>query len=199
MKRTFICIVLLLGCILSNAQEKTRKTQFAIMGGLTSSVASIKEVTTENINQYHVGIAAKFPVASFFAVQPGLQYAVKGVKLSEFEGKLNANLSTGFIELPVQLQFGWDFKVVRPYVFAEPFLGYAVSNKINGEDTWNNIASKFEYGVGAGIGLDLFNHVQLSARYFWNLGDLYGFSWQSFTTVVNSKCNGISATVAILF
>ena len=55
---------------------------------------------------------------------------------------------------------------------------------------------KVEYGVGLGAGVELFSHLQLSVRYFWNLGNVYDFSWK---TLPNGKCNGITASLAFLF
>lgn len=187
--------------------------QFGIIGGLTSSATDIKsayaDLTTKNLNQYHVGITYKIGLGNIFALQPALIYNVKGATLNSVEGvsDLNIDMKTGYLELPVQIQAGIGLgNVARIYGIAEPFIGYAITNEIKWEDLkntdWDNVKSRFEYGIGLGAGVELFKHVQVAVRYFWNLGSLYG---QTITidkvtrTVTDSKCNGISLSAAILF
>ncbi len=199
MKRIILIAVALLISLNSFAQ-------FGIIAGLTSSATSLKGATQDlkgkMIAQYHVGITGKFALGNVFAIQPSLIYNVKGSKLEDFDLK-TVNYKTGYIELPVQLQVGISLAgIARLYGIAEPFVGYAVYNKIEGtdfKDKWDNISNKFEYGVGLGAGVELFKHVQVSVRYFWNLGNVYDFSWQSVTNAPKGKCNGISASAAFLF
>lgn len=180
--------------------------QFGIIAGLTSSSTNIKsayaDLESKSIALYHVGVTAKFDIGGVFAIQPSLIYNVKGAKMAEFDlGTID--FKTGFIELPVQIQAGVPIgSLLRIYGIAEPFIGYAVSNKIEGidlGDKWKNVSSKFEYGVGLGAGVELFSHLQLSVRYFWNLGNVYDFSWKTVSNAPNGKCNGITASLAFLF
>ena len=94
----------------------------------------------------------------------------------------------GYLELPVNIQWGPDLMAFRPYAFVEPFIGYAVNNdlieKIKTEDPtdlnqekvkngWKEYGLKrFEYGLGLGAGFE-FWRIQLSAQWFWNFGNLY--------------------------
>ena len=180
--------------------------KFGIIAGLTSSSTNIKsayaDLESKSIALYHVGVTAKFDIGGVFAIQPSLIYNVKGAKMAEFDlGTID--FKTGFIELPVQIQAGVPIgSLLRIYGIAEPFIGYAVSNKIEGidlGDKWKNVSSKFEYGVGLGAGVELFSHLQLSVRYFWNLGNVYDFSWKTVSNAPNGKCNGITASLAFLF
>ena len=196
--------------------------KFGIIAGLTSSSTNIKsayaDLESKSIALYHVGVTAKFDLGGVFAIQPSLIYNVKGAKLAEFDlGTID--FKTGFIELPVQIQAGVPIgSLLRIYGIAEPFIGYAVSNKIEGidlgekwyvvsnkiegidlGDKWKNVSNKFEYGVGLGAGVELFSHLQVSVRYFWNLGNVYDFSWKTVSNAPNGKCNGITASLAFLF
>lgn len=187
--------------------------QFGIIGGLTSSSTNIKsayaELKTGAINQYHIGVTYKFGGEHLLAIQPSLIYNVKGATLNTVNGitDLNIDMKTGFLELPVQVQVGANLgKVVRLYGIAEPFIGYAITNEIKWENLkntdWDNIGSRFEYGIGLGAGIELLSHIQVSVRYFWNLGSLYD---QRITvekisyTVGSSKCSGISLSAAFIF
>lgn len=203
MKKLFVILAAALLAVNANAQ-------LAIIGGLTSTQTDVKSAIADvkTVNQYHIGLAYKIPFGSF-AIQPALEYNVKGSALEDITGTADINFKTGFVELPVQVQWGIDLAVARPYIFAEPFIGYAVTNaqsagikelkaQIENHD-WDGVANRFEYGLGIGLGVEVFKHVQVSARYFWNLGTLYDFSWAQVREVKNTKCSGITASVAFLF
>ena len=81
-----------------------------------------------------------------------------------------------------------------------------VKNISQPTQTWDNIKSTLEYGVGLGAGVELIKHVQVSLKYFWNMGLVYGpgngsdVTIKGITAAVGErKCNGISASVALLF
>lgn len=185
--------------------------QFGVIAGITSSSSDLKTAIGEvkNVNQYHAGITYKIGFGNFFAVQPSLIYNMKGAKLSDISGSGELDYKTGYIELPLQFQAGLgvsDF--FRVYGLAEPFVGYAISNtialgeKATAQQTWENVKTRAEYGFSLGAGIELIKHVQVSVKYFWNLGTVYkttvtGTDIQN--AVKEGKANGISASVAILF
>lgn len=183
--------------------------QFGVVAGLTSSSSNIEEAaeSIKSVNMYHVGVTYKIGIGNMLAVQPALIYNVKGSRLDALAGVEDINFKTGYLELPVQVQLGFGVgSLARVYGFAEPFVGLAITNKTKfGEIVdkgWDNLAQKFEYGVGLGAGVELFRHLQVSVKYFWNLGDVYGDDIKIgdvVTDVASSKCNGIAASVAFLF
>lgn len=180
--------------------------QFGIIAGLTTSATSLKDAQLEwnakSIAQYHVGLTYKMALGNVIAIQPSLIYNVKGAKMAEFDTK-SLDFKTGYLELPVQVQAGIGLgSLARIYAVAEPFIGYAISNKVEGtnlKEQWENVSSKFEYGIGLGAGAELFSHLQVSVRYYWNLGNVYDFSWSAVTNAPKGKCNGITASVAYIF
>ena len=205
---------------------------YGVVGGFTSSGTNIKEFKPKQIALYHVGITAKFNLGIGFAIQPSLMYQVKGAKLGEmkfnngvkdFTSQFDYKL--GYLELPVNIQWGPDLMAFRPYVFVEPFIGYAVNNELiekikseNIEDVtpekitngWKEYGIKrFEYGLGLGAGFE-FWRMQLSAQWFWNFGNLYDTGTDSidgnriahsiqdaFTKKKNFQ--GVKISLAILF
>ena len=106
--------------------------QFGFVAGLTSSSTDMKTAgDLKSISLYHAGLTYKVDLGLGFAVQPSLLYQVKGAKLGEIDESTTMGefkVKTGFVELPVSLQWGPDLLAFRPYVFAEPFIGYAVSS-----------------------------------------------------------------------
>ena len=206
MKKLFVAILALGLAFSANAQV-------GIVAGFTSSATDIKtavsDVQTKNISLYHFGLTYKLGLGNILAIQPSLIYNVKGAKMADVSSlsSIDADFKTGFIELPVQIQAGIGLgNLARVYGFAEPFIGYAVTNDIGSAssvlDKWDVVKSRLEYGIGLGAGVELFSHLQVSARYFWNLGDLYGANTSAssvVSTIKSSKCNGIMVSAAFLF
>ena len=102
-----------------------------------------------------------------------------GTETSESEGEFSI-AKTGYIKIPVQLQWGLEVGgVARVFAFAEPYVGYMVDEntfKFDENETpetkdWD-FQNRLNYGVGAGLGVEVLKHIQLSARYVWNMGQL---------------------------
>ena len=102
--------------------------QFGIIGGWTTSNTSINtkdfKENFKGLDNFHAGIAyhAKLPIG--FALQPELTYEMKGAKVN---GKVSEGListKSHGVELGLGIQWGIDLLIARPFVVAEPFIGY---------------------------------------------------------------------------
>jgi hypothetical protein len=132
---------------------------------------------------------------------------VKGAKLSSIGDTSGDQLKTGFVEIPLSIQWGPDLMAFRPYVFAEPFIGYQIATFNKGatfSDVSSDIMNKLEYGFGLGGGLEIASHVQLSVQWFKNMGTMInddkaqtGAEWWS--KVKGKNFQGIKFSLAILF
>lgn len=208
MKKILVIVASLLVAVSAHAQ-------LGVVAGITSSKTNLEEAYADvnNVTQYHVGIIYKLDLGAI-AIQPGIIYNVKGARMDALKDLgLSSSLTqmdykTGYLEIPVQIQAGLNLGVARVYGFAEPFVGYALSNEVSSDfwsepkQTWDNVKRRLEYGVGLGVGVELIKHVQVAVKYFWNLGDMYGtdISFLGTTkTLSEQKANGISASVALLF
>lgn len=205
MKKIIVAIAALLLGLNAHAQ-------LGVVAGVTSSKTDVKEAYADiqNVSQYHVGLTYKLGIGNLLAIQPSILYNMKGTKVGDIAGikDVNVDYQTGYLEVPVQVQVGFGIgPIARVYGFAEPFVGYAITNKVSltGVDpkqTWDNVKNKLEYGVGLGAGVELLRHVQVSVKYFWNMGDVYGKEINIGSikqNIAESKCNGVAASVAILF
>ncbi len=156
-------------------------TRLGIIGGYTSSDSNANIFRSESRSFYHAGLAFQLPLVSGFAIQPAVTYQVKGAYLND-AGNVSdvlSNLKTkvGYLEIPIQIQWGPDLLLFRPYLFAEPFIGFAMNTKnksgsLKEKDFDDAAIKRSEYGLGLGGGIELLRF-QLSVRYFWNFGSLY--------------------------
>ena len=203
MKKLLVIVASLLIAVSAHAQ-------FGVIAGITSSSSTIEAAAAdiENISQYHAGLTYKIGFGNVFAIQPSLIYNMKGTKIADIANtSAELDYKTGYLELPVQLQLGLgNGNAFRVYGFAEQFVGYAISNQVTGgtsktvEQTWDNVKTRAEYGFSLGAGLELIKHVQVSVKYFWNLGNIYGTQVKlADINIGEGTCNGIAASVAILF
>ncbi|MCQ2139581.1 MAG: PorT family protein [Bacteroidales bacterium] len=156
------------------------------------SLGELSKLNSSSIAGYRVGLAKNIPIAAGFAIQPEVVACAKGVKLPQNLGDvpaediLNGSVTGAikddfkanitFLEIPVQLQYSLDLLFIKPFVFIEPFAGIAVGGKVDGSKvTFNDIKSRLEYGLSLGGGISLFDRLQLSLRYYWNMEDVQNF------------------------
>lgn len=206
MKKIIVALVVLCFAFSANAQV-------GIIAGITSSTSNIESALAdiENVNQYHAGIAYKLGLGNLLTIQPAIIYNMKGTRIGEIGGvkDVNVDYKTGYLEVPVQVQVGFGVgPIARVFAFAEPFVGYAItnsidfSNKTEVEQTWDNVKNKFDYGVGLGVGAEVLKHIQFSVKYFWNMGEAYGADiniGNITSNITGHSANGVAASVAFFF
>lgn len=169
---------------------------------------------------YSAGITWQHDLPLGFSIQPDLIYHVKTTRLSTMT---KDTFGLGYVELPINIQWGLRFsdKKIRVFAQASPFIGYAVSqtgtSPSSGQNTaiydpaggiladvataadkWLNI-NRFSYGAGLGLGVQLWG-VQLTAQYCWNFGNLAnakgGIKWSDFN---DRNFGGYAVSLAFLF
>ena len=134
---------------------------FGVLGGANFYTMNVKDVSSQTMTQWHAGVTYKINLPLGFHLQPTLMYNVKGAEFNAVD------FSVGYLELMASAQWGIDLILFRPFLDVTPFVGYSVANNIS----WDGF-QRMEYGLGAGIGLDLWRF-QLIGRYNWNFGPLY--------------------------
>ena len=123
--------------------------QFGFLVGLTSS--SVKMASSDAISLYHAGLTYKIDLPSGFAIQPAVLYQVKGANVGQLGTATDEDfkVKTGFVEVPLGLQWGPHLAAFRPYVFAEPFVGYRVSSTDRGNESFQAWASQAKNTSGS--------------------------------------------------
>lgn len=198
MKRLFLAIVVALFALSASAQ------QIGVIAGVTGANSSLKGSDLGSFDQYHVGIVANFPAMEGLRIQPELIYKVKGTAVNEVgsSGGINADMSVGFLEFGLEAQAGIGRQAVRVYGLVEPFIGYNLNDKFNfkGKDLVDNLSwNKTEYGLAVGGGVEFFQHLQASLKYFWNMGAVNEETQKIFSGDEVRNFNGITLSLALLF
>ncbi len=186
MKRFLIIVSSVLAVFALSAAESSAQGRFGVIGGMTFSNAEQQSLNRSTMNKYHVGVTYQLRLPLGFSIQPSLQYHVKGAKLGDVipgaEFNNTCDLTIGYLELPVSLQWGPDLLLFRPFLDVTPYIGYGLNNRTDAfiedhlpsnpvKNSWDGI-NRFEYGLGLGVGIEIWKF-QVIGRYNWNFGSLY--------------------------
>ncbi|MCQ2145884.1 MAG: outer membrane beta-barrel protein [Bacteroidales bacterium] len=185
MKKLVLTVIAAVSMLFFADKASAQIEGVGVFGGFTSSSSNVKNFTPSSVSQYHLGVAYKFNLGLGLAIQPSVSYQVKGTTLDMIGSQtISENLrvldaSVGYVEIPLQIQWGPDLMAFRPYVLAEPFVGFGVNFKAAGplnietvKNDWKAAnMSRLEYGIGLGGGIEVWRF-QVAAKYFWNFGSL---------------------------
>ena len=150
--------ILCLGVLNAGAQG------FIVKGGWNYSKSDVKDIK-DGHNGWQVGVGFQTESALGFSFQPELLYKVNGLKFSD-----GANLRLSHLEVPLNVQWGPDLLIARPFVFAGPFVGYNFKPSGKGiSEEEVNALHRFEWGVGVGLGINIWK-LQVAGKYNWNFG-----------------------------
>ncbi|MDR1055515.1 MAG: PorT family protein [Prevotellaceae bacterium] len=173
MKHIFF-FVIVASCLLFANNSQAQIFRFGIKAGATfskfnwsSNVGNMIDNNSATGFQVGVMTRVKIPIIGL-AVHPELLYTTSGSDSDKF----------GYFQIPVNLQWGIDLKVVRPFVQGGPYWGYAVK-KSSKRDNWDDI-NRSNWGIGLGAGIEILNHLQVAFKYDWGLTDLSDNSSVSF-------------------
>lgn len=140
---------------------------FGVLGGANFHTYHPKDIGAQTLTQWHAGLTYKFHLPLGFQIQPTVLYNVKAATVSQEP----VDLSVGYLELMVPVQWGIDLILFRPFIEASPFAGYGLNSWGDLRSIWDKDGGRWEYGVGLGGGLQIWRF-QINARYNWNFGDI---------------------------
>lgn len=205
MKKILVAAAMLVAGLL--AADNASARGFGVTAGLNFNTANVKEVQLDAKAGFSAGFTYLLELPLGLSVQPSLVYTQKTADFSTI-GNIEAMQKVGSVNLPVSVQWGPDLIIARPFLDVTPYVGYSLSNKLEGglkgvvEGT-TSLENKFEYGVGVGAGLNLWK-LQAIVRYNWNFGTLGDFSdfknlgVGDFKTE-NETFGGVTVSVAYFF
>ena len=166
MKKLILSIIVV-ACCMSHVNAQLR---FGVKGGVILDNFSFKDKTTEasklslkNSTGWQAGVLlqVKVPVIGI-GVQPEVLYTMHKAKVNDSDNTI------GYLEVPVNLQWGLSLPLLRPYVEIGPYFGYALN--IKGDELKDKV-EKTDWGIGFGVGLDVWK-LQAGARYTLGLQDV---------------------------
>ena len=174
--------LLILGGVAANAQG------VVVKGGWNYANVSIdKSVTVSDMKSgrsgWQIGVGYQTETSSGFSFQPELVYKVTGYKLSDA-----TDLRLGYLEVPLNVQWGPDLVVARPFIFAGPYVGVKLTNSLKGSegsqvtDEVIKHLKKAEFGLGVGLGVNIFRF-QIAGKYNWNFGAISDAASVDYTTL----------------
>ena len=154
-----------------------------------------KSITIKDMKSGHsgwqLGLGYQTETSSGFSFQPELVYKVSGYSIPEAA----ANLRVGYLEVPLNVQWGPDLWVARPYIFAGPYLGFKLTQRFDNNEkpdiqqTISQQLNKAEFGLGVGLGINIYKF-QIAGKYNWNFGKLSKLEMSQFDK------DNISKTIA---
>ena len=189
-------LALILSVLLVSVVSLKAQSGFGIKFGMNFNSMSdleFKEMK-ESISRrtgFHAGVLYKIDLPVGLAIQPELLYVQKGGAIEAGSFKMH------YIQLPVNIQWGIDLVLFRPFVMVSPFLGYQLSKDSNIQGLkWDT--EKLGYGIGFGAGLDVWKF-QLTGRYCWDLGNVIDYEWEGIDTFKGGKNKGFELSLAFIF
>lgn len=158
---------------------------------------------------FYVGAAFSCPIIAGLSVDPGVYYGFltssTDVNIAGFE-LANGKTQSHYLMIPIDLRYSFhalDFLDV--FALAGPrfnvglastttvsALGDAVEQKVDNYGE-NSSLQRFDFGLGVGIGFDLFQMVRIKVGYDWGLLDV------NKTDAVTTNNSMLHAGVAFLF
>lgn len=205
MKKILVAAAMLVAGLL--AADNASARGFGVTGGLNFNTANVKEVQLDAKAGFSAGLTYLLELPLGLSVQPSLVYTQKTADFSVI-GNVEAMQKVGSVNLPVSVQWGPDLIIARPFLDVTPYVGYSLSNKLEGGikgvvDGSTSLENTFEYGVGVGAGLNLWK-LQAIVRYNWNFGtlgkleDFKNLGIGDFKTE-NETYGGVTVSVAYFF
>ncbi len=175
----------------------------------TDKLADMDKAAFSNKTGFHVGVLYKIDLPFGLAIQPELLYSQKGgslkADLGSVAGEKGYDLKSHNLQLPVNVQWGLDLVLFRPFIMVAPYLSYAISSDMDSalSKVINWDQTKLGYGIGVGAGLDIWKF-QVAGKYNWDLGKASEFKMvqnvgDAFHTLKGGKNRGFEFSLAFIF
>lgn len=184
--------------------------RFGITGGMTLNELNFKDATATSIKDqlqdtgnhtgYTVGLTSEFTVPIIgIGGDASVLYThrILGYKSAT---QTDATPAADLIEIPIHLRYKLGLPVVgnivTPLIFTGPSFGFRVSDEIVEELKTKSCQVLWDLGLG----VELFKHLQVTAKYSWGINDFVEYIPQAGINAQQlGKSNGWTIAAAILF
>ena len=173
-----LCIVAVIA-IFSFASVNAQNVRFGAKAGV--NLAAINGDETDDFDMrtsFHVGAVVEIPISDKFSVQPELLYSSQGAEseLSEYEitGKLKFKLD--YLNIPIMMKY---YVIEGLSLEAGPQIGILLDANAeievgdeSEEQDMKDEMKGIDFGLNAGVGYQLENGLNFSARYNFGLANI---------------------------
>lgn len=205
MKKTKVILLAVLA-ILTVVTPAAAQFRWGIKAGMNINKMSFSNTefltNSDNRSGFTGGVMAEFNVPLInLCFDASLMYTHKTNKANINPDDTNAQLlkfGQDYLSIPINLKYkiGLPFvgNLVTPYLFTGPEFAFLLSKKSVGNFVHNK---KADVAWNLGFGLQLVNHLQLSAGYGWGINKSMTIS--SGANSKTARTNGWTITAAYLF
>lgn len=191
--------ILLSLAILAGVSASASAKGFLIKGGVEFPHYNVQELGNvldfSNVTGWHAGVGFQTGTFAGFSIQPEVLYQHSGLSVAMPDDPDDfAEIRNNNIQIVANVQWGVDLVIFRPFIFAAPFASYNIP-------TTNDLSEvnfkRWDYGIGAGIGFDIWK-LQITGKYNWAFGGV--IDWNSYVNdVKNINANTGSIVVSLAF
>lgn len=192
MKRVYLLILALFAWMAVPAQAQFK---WGIKGGANISSIHFSDLpetfSTDNLTGFHIGptieLMAPFVGLGFDA---SILYSQTGMEIG------TQKIKSDYLNVPVNLKWKIGIPAVKVFAAAGPYIGF----RLGGGKIWDVIidevqSKSFSAGLNLGAGVELIQHLQISATYQLGLTDNYSVKQLK----IDGKNRGWMISAAILF
>lgn len=210
--------------------ERRNSIALGVSGGIALNTIGFNPTIKQSMHIGETfGVVARFTSEKYFKTYCALQLEVNYTRLGWRENVLNAQSEPlpdtyrrdiHYLQFPLLARLGWgrEYKGFMGYFLTGPQVGYCLGEKSqqsnftldaegnpdrpNGmfEQYHMNVEKKFEYGITAGLGVELSTiagRILLEGRYYYGLSDIFKNSKKD--VFGRSNNNTIVAKITYLF
>ena len=192
MKRVYLLILALVAWMAVPAQAQFK---WGIKGGANISSIHFSDLpetfSTDNLTGFHIGPTIEL-MAPFIGLgfDASILYSQTGMEIG------TQKIKSDYLNVPVNLKWNIGIPAVKVFAAAGPYVGF----RLGGGKIWDvlsdQIESKsFSAGLNLGAGVELIQHLQISATYQLGLTDNYSVKQLK----IDGKNRGWMISAAILF
>ena len=192
MKRVYLLILALVAWMAVPAQAQFK---WGIKGGANISSIHFSDLpetfSTDNLTGFHIGPTIEL-VAPFVGLgfDASILYSQTGMEIG------TQKIKSDYLNVPVNLKWKIGIPAVKVFAAAGPYIGF----RLGGGKIWDVIidevqSKSFSAGLNLGAGVELIQHLQISATYQLGLTDNYSVKQLK----IDGKNRGWMISAAILF
>lgn len=192
MKRVYLLILALVAWMAVPAQAQFK---WGIKGGANISSIHFSDLpeifSTDNLTGFHIGPTIEL-MAPFIGLgfDASILYSQTGMEIG------TQKIKSDYLNVPVNLKWKIGIPAVKVFAAAGPYIGF----RLGGGKIWDVIidevqSKSFSAGLNLGAGVELIQHLQISATYQLGLTDNYSVKQLK----IDGKNRGWMISAAILF